>query len=151
MHKTLADSAARDALLRRIESLTPETPALWGRMCADEMLAHVVAGMRMAYGEFETKQYLTPFRYWPLKYLFIYAVPFPRGARAPRELVTRNRVAPEWDANMTRLRELITRFPEHARETQEWAVHPIFGTLSGNAWGALGWRHLDHHLRQFGA
>jgi hypothetical protein len=29
-------------------------------------------------------------------------------------------------------------------------VHPVFGTLSGKAWGALGWRHLDHHLRQFG-
>jgi hypothetical protein len=28
--------------------------------------------------------------------------------------------------------------------------HPAFGRLSGRAWGALVYRHMDHHLRQFG-
>ena len=29
--------------------------------------------------------------------------------------------------------------------------HPFFGPLSSEEWQALQWRHLDHHLRQFGA
>lgn len=30
------------------------------------------------------------------------------------------------------------------------APSPVFGQLSRRGWGRLMWRHLDHHLRQFG-
>ena len=30
------------------------------------------------------------------------------------------------------------------------APSPVFGQLSRRAWGRLMWRHVDHHLRQFG-
>jgi hypothetical protein len=29
-------------------------------------------------------------------------------------------------------------------------VHPIFGKLSQGDWLTWGYRHVDHHLRQFG-
>ena len=32
----------------------------------------------------------------------------------------------------------------------EWQEHPAFGRLARRAWGVLAYRHLDHHLRQFG-
>ena len=28
--------------------------------------------------------------------------------------------------------------------------HPFFGKLTTEEWDILGWKHLDHHLRQFG-
>ncbi len=28
--------------------------------------------------------------------------------------------------------------------------HPFFGKMSGNEWAVLAYKHLDHHLRQFG-
>jgi hypothetical protein len=28
--------------------------------------------------------------------------------------------------------------------------HPFFGQMSRTEWGRLTWKHLDHHLRQFG-
>jgi hypothetical protein len=148
MRKTLWDDAARDALIRRVEKLAPDAQPRWGRMNAGEMLAHVLLGMRLAAGEFETRQRKGPFRYWPLKHLFVYWVPFPRSAPAPREVVTRGK-AVDWDANFEQLRTTLASFPETAPKTQ-WPLHPIFGKLSPRAWGALGWRHLDHHLRQFG-
>ena len=43
---------------------------------------------------------------------------------------------------------LITALIEGARE---WPEHPAFGHLSSRDWGALVHRHVDHHLRQFGA
>lgn len=148
MAKTLWNDAARDALIRRVEKLTPETQPQWGRMNAGEMLAHVLLGMRLAGGEFETRQRKGPFRYWPLKLLFVYWLPFPRSAPAPREVVTRGKPH-DWDANLAALREKLETFPRTAPDTK-WPLHPIFGKLSPRAWGALGWRHLDHHLRQFG-
>jgi hypothetical protein len=32
----------------------------------------------------------------------------------------------------------------------EWPEHPAFGRMSRRVWGVLGYRHLDHHFRQFG-
>ena len=32
-----------------------------------------------------------------------------------------------------------------------WPEHPFFGPLTRKDWGVLGYRHSDHHLRQFDA
>ena len=61
--KTLWDEGARADLLRRIRALTPDHTPRWGRMRADEMLAHVAAGMRIGLGEIATKPRKTVFRY----------------------------------------------------------------------------------------
>lgn len=147
--KTLWNERARVDLLRRIDRLTPQTAPLWGRMNVSEMLEHVANGMALAYGDIPAKPRRGPFRHWPLKYLFVYFLDMPRGVRAPREIVTRGRDGLAFESARDRLRSLIEEFPTHDRRAA-WAVHPILGSLSGSAWGALGWRHADHHLRQFG-
>jgi hypothetical protein len=148
MRKTLWDERARAELIERVTRLSPEQPALWGRMSAGEMVAHCVEGIRLAYGEIvATKRRSTPFRYWPLKYLFVYLLPLPRGAPAPLELVTRGKTC-EWESSIGRLRDGIAAFP--VAKPAAWGEHHIFGRLSARAWGALGYRHIDHHLRQFG-
>ena len=148
--KTLWHPQSRVVLSARIDRLTPQAPALWGRMNAEEMVAHVTRGMRMGLGELETHTRNTVLRYWPLKHLFVYYLPFPKAkAKAPRELVTRGMSVGEWNANIAELHATLDRFA--ARESHaKWPEHPVFGPLTGEAWGALGWRHLDHHLRQFG-
>ena len=148
MKKTLWDDEARTSLLRRLDALTPQSAAKWGRMNAGEMIAHLLSGMHLADGAIAAKPRRSPFRRWPLKYLFVYWVPFPKGAPAPREIVTRGTPA-DWDANLGALRESIVEMASRDRHAA-WPDHPVFGALSGRAWGALGWRHLDHHLRQFG-
>ncbi len=147
--KTLWNPDSRTALIARINRLTPEIRPLWGRMNANEMVAHVTQGMRMGLGELETKPRKTIFRYWPLKHLFVYWIPFPKSAPAPREVVTRGKELAEWNNGVAELRATFDRFAGRELNAM-WPVHPVFGELSGKAWGALGWRHLDHHLRQFG-
>ena len=147
--KTLWNPNSRAALMARINLLTPETRPLWGRMNSHEMVVHVTQGMRMGLGELETRPRKTVFRYWPLKHLFVYWIAFPKSAPAPREVVTRGKDLAEWNSAVTELHGTFDRFASRAHDDQ-WPVHPVFGTLSGKAWGALGWRHLDHHLRQFG-
>ena len=148
--KTLWHPQSRGLLSTRIDRLTPHTPAFWGRMNAEEMVAHVTRGMRMGLGELETHTRNTVLRYWPFKHLFVYYLPFPKAkAKAPRELVTRGTNVGEWNANIAELHASLDRFAQRTTQTQ-WPEHPVFGPLTGEAWGALGWRHLDHHLRQFG-
>lgn len=150
MRKTLWDDEARAELLRRVSTLTPESAPQWGRMNASEMLAHVVSGMRMGLGEIEVKRRRSIFGRWPLKYLFVYWLPLPKGAPAPRELVTRGSQH-DWEANLAALHASMDVIARRDRETVPWPAHHFFGPLSPKAWAALGWRHLDHHLRQFGA
>ena len=60
--KSLWDERARAGMLQRAERLTPQTPALWGRMTAGEMLAHLVQGMRLGLGEMQAQPRRSPCR-----------------------------------------------------------------------------------------
>ena len=54
-------------------------------------------------------------------------------------------------ASSERLVALLSRFAEGGPQAAGKATHPSFGNLKGDEWGILVYRHLDHHLQQFGA
>jgi len=56
-----------------------------------------------------------------------------------------------WQADVAELQALVDRLVARGREATPWPEHPAFGKLSRRAWGVLTYRHIDHHLRQFGA
>jgi Protein of unknown function (DUF1569) len=53
----------------------------------------------------------------------------------------------EWDADCAALSHRIAEFANR----QQFARHPIFGNMSQPEWLIWGYRHVDHHFRQFGA
>jgi hypothetical protein len=116
-------------------------------MTAPQMLAHLVDWMLMAKGELPTAAKRSLLRYPPLKQLAIYWLPFPRGVPTAPELISR--VPSEWAIEQAALREHVQSFATLDAGTA-WPEHPVFGTLSSRAWSVLGFRHMDHHLRQFG-
>lgn len=64
-----------------------------------------------------------------------------------REIVERGRLSATPPPRCTQaLERFATREP-----TGAWPAHPLFGALSGSDWGVLVYRHMDPHLRQFGA
>jgi len=87
MKKSLSDARARQELLDRLERLTPETPARWGKMNAPQMLAHVADWMLMAKGELKAAPKKRPLRYPVIKQLAIYWLPFPKGVPTAPELI----------------------------------------------------------------
>jgi hypothetical protein len=46
--------------------------------------------------------------------------------------------------------ELLRRFGRGGPSGLTKEPHPFFGKLTTEQWDMLQWRHLDHHLRQFG-
>jgi hypothetical protein len=54
-----------------------------------------------------------------------------------------------FDGDVAELRELIDRFVASDGRTLE--PHYVWGHMSRGEWGRYGYRHMDHHLRQFGA
>jgi hypothetical protein len=145
---TLADPATRTKLVTRIEQLTPERVPRWGCMNASQMLAHCADAMRMAYGEVVCQPKRVPIvQLGIVKWLVIHVLPFPKSAPTAPELLSR--VPASWDQEREQLIALVHRFGSEATRAS-WPLHPLFGKLSGTQWGQLGWKHLDHHLAQFG-
>ncbi len=55
----------------------------------------------------------------------------------------------EFERDKQALLLTIHRFANYP-ENKSFQASPVFGPLSRHTWGRLMWRHLDHHLRQFG-
>lgn len=147
--KTVFDPAARAELIERMGRIPPDRAPLFGRMSAPQMVCHVSDALRAALGDLEVKSkgpriFTNPIVRW----LAIYHLPWPRGKTktAPEYLTAQ---PAEWAADLATFRALMDRVAERG-PNGKWAVHPLFGALSGKDTGALLWRHLDHHLQQFG-
>lgn len=146
---TFWDSAAAATLRERVGRLAPDRVGAWGRMTAPQMVCHIADSLKMALGDMHVASKNLPIRYPPLKQLIIYLAPFPKSAPTAPELLARSPAA--WNADIADLEGLLDRVSARGRDAHaRWPAHPAFGRLSRRAWGVLIYRHLDHHLRQFG-
>ena len=101
----------------------------------------------MVSGELRAAPKNVPIRFPPLKQLIIYCLPWPKGVPTAPELLAR---APgEWHGEVQALRRELDGVVKRGR-SGPFVPHPAFGYLTPTAWGVLGYRHLDHHRRQFG-
>jgi hypothetical protein len=139
----------REALGRRLAELTPAASARWGSMTVDRMLAHLSQSARMALGELPVKaRGKRAFQSFPLKHLILYVLPFPKGAPTAPELLAAPPATVEEERRA--LVDLLARLGRGPR-AGIGPAHPLFGPLTREEWGALAYKHSDHHLRQFGA
>src|SRR5215212_1600089 len=138
--KTLFNEALRTDLESRVSRVSTDARPRWGKMNAEQMLAHLTESLRMATGELKTKSKRMPIRYFPLKQLIIYVAPFPKGApTAPELLPSDARGVEQSKSDMTRLMRELGTMSSRA----DWPEHPAFGRLTTRAWGVLTYRHMD--------
>jgi len=145
--KSIWNPTDQRSLQDRVRRLTPGHTARWGRFTAPQVVAHLCDSLRMASNDLPVRSKRLPIRYPPLKQLIIYLLPFPKSAPTAPELLVRTPgdFAKDCAELNGRLDDVVRRGPAGlARE------HPAFGTMNGRRWGVLIYRHMDHHLRQFG-
>ena len=149
MTKTLFRAEDRAEMLARIARVTPESKARWGKMDAGQMLAHCQAPLRVATGELALRRGLVGILFGKLaKKKLLGAGGFKPGLPTAPEFRVRDArdCARERDA----LAALVARFGEGGPAVLTRDPHPFFGPLTHAEWEALMWKHLDHHLGQFG-
>lgn len=145
--RSLLDHEDRRRILARFRALKPESPALWGRMNAPKMLAHLSDQMRHALGDAPTAPQRGPLRLPIFKHVVMYWLPWPKGRiKGPPEAFLTQPTT--WEADLATLMALVDRFVGDEREA--WPDHAIFGSMSHRSWGWFSHRHFDPHLRQFG-
>ena len=145
--KSLFNPRDHRDLQDRVQRLKADIKPQWGTMTAVQMVAHLSDSLRMASGELEVAPRKVPFRYSPLKELVLYVLPMPKGLPTAPELIARK--PEDWTAEVADLRDQLNGLVQRGAEALA-PEHPAFGALSAKQWGVLVYRHVDHHLRQFG-
>jgi hypothetical protein len=147
--RTIFNDHERTALLRRINALTPDTPARWGRMDAHRMVCHLHDVIESGFADFQPAHASGGLLSWfPLNWLVINVLPWPKGKleSPPDPLAT---VSGTWAEDVAALRAALEKAAAKGPDA-EWPASDVFGPLSGRSWGALLRTHINYHLRQFG-
>jgi hypothetical protein len=144
----LADATTKAAVCRRLERLTPNTPRRWGRMTPHQMVCHMTDGYRMSAGERTPTPIDNVITRSIVRMVALHTpLTWPKGVKTvPEADQEQGGTKPAtWNRDLAELLERIQAF-----RSVEGGRHPIFGPLTKREWDVWGFRHADHHLRQFG-
>lgn len=150
---TLLRPEVRAAVEARLARLQPDSERRWGQMSAGGAICHLSDAFRMALDERPIAPIHAPLK--PLVKLVALRLPLPwpggRIRTLPEAEQGKGGTPPTtFEHDRAELLTLIRRFaaaPPGALRRE----HPMFGRMSRADWGRWAYRHMDHHLRQFGA
>jgi Protein of unknown function (DUF1569) len=137
-------------VIQRINNLSTTTNPNWGKMSVDQMLAHCNVTYEMAYENIHTKPNF--FMKFILKMLVKNVVvnenPYAKNSRtAPQFLMTESK---DFDLEKKRLIDYITKTQQLGENHFDNKESHSFGILNKTEWNNMFYKHLDHHLTQFG-
>jgi len=149
--KNLYDRATAADVKNRLARLTVDSPRQWGRMNAAQAVAHMARGMEMATGDRRPSRLIAGRLFGAVvKRLALKDdAPFKRNSPTDPALVIKDDC--DLEIERRRLTDLIDRFVASGPAGCTTHPHSFFGRMSPDEWSVLTYKHLDHHLRQFGA
>jgi hypothetical protein len=147
--KSIFDTSTKEELIRRINSLNPQSKAQWGKMNVCQMIRHAALGDKMLQGELKIKRVLIGrlFGRMILKQVMKDDAPFRKNSPTSPQLQT---PAESRDIEAYK-KEWINRIGQYNNNDTQGINHPFFGAMTGEQIGMFAYKHADHHLRQFGA
>jgi len=146
---TLAEPEVRTRCCERIARLDPNARPKWGRMTAPQMICHLNDSFRVGAGERYASPDTNLIKRTVIKWVALHtSVTWPHGSPTRPEVDQAKGGTPpaDWEGDCAELRSSIHAFADRST----FAMHPFFGEMSRGDWLIWGYRHVDHHLRQFG-
>ena len=147
--ESLFDKQGNQNIVDRINQLTPITLSQWGKMTVSQMLEHCQQPIKVSFGTLELKPNL-------ISFLF--------GKSAKKQMLTQPRFKkslptvkefkithePNFEEARKQLIEMVSKYADEGHGAIKVSKHPFFGNMTMEEWDILQWKHLDHHLKQFG-
>lgn len=148
--KSLFNSEAHEEILSRVNQLSESSERQWGKMEVGQMIHHCQYPLKIALGKHNPNN--KPSLMLKLMGKFFKKSlyddkPWRQGLPTAKgfKVVEEKNVDKEKEA----LVSLINDF-HNEKTRKEWDPHPTFGSFTREQWGQMQYKHLDHHLRQFG-
>ena len=135
-------------LQERLQKLNPESKPLWGKMNVCQMVKHCQKPLEVAEGKIKLKKSLLGLLFGKIaKKNFL--KPGELRKNMPTVPSFKIQETPDFDSEWLSLVSIVKSFGEKGPEVIAEKEHPFFGELTDEEWGALQYKHLDHHLKQF--
>ncbi len=148
--KNLDQPSCQQEVLRRLQTVGPDSQRRWGKMSAHQMICHLSDSFRRALGEKEASK-LPPNKL--VKWVALWLpIPWPHGFPTRPELDQQigGTKPVEFQTDMHELIRLMSRLTARS-PAPVLAPHPRFGEMTRKEQMRCAYLHMNHHLRQFGA
>ncbi|MEN9684561.1 MAG: hypothetical protein RLZZ28_347 [Bacteroidota bacterium] len=148
--KTVFSAETAAELTSRINRLTPETKQVWGKMSVAQMLAHCNVSYEMIYTDIHPKPnaMLRLVLQLLVKNKVVSEKPYTQSLRtAPQFIITSDK---NFELEKQRLIDFVNQTQQLGALHFEGKESHSFGKLSSHEWNNMLYKHLDHHLKQFG-
>jgi hypothetical protein len=144
--KDLFEPAVKQELIDRVNRLTPASERQWGKMDVAQMLAHCQMPLGVAIGRHKLKAnfFIQIIGKMVKKKLFDEQ---PFKPNLPTDNSFKMTSPKDFEKEKMALIEMVGDF---TTSNISGEPHPFFGKLTNDQWSKGTWKHLDHHLRQFG-
>lgn len=144
--KSLFDETSCNEILNRLYKTSDNMEAEWGKMNISQMFSHCQLPLKIALTSEPVKTSFNPIMLLFKKSLY-------NDKEWRKNLPTGKNFKITEEKNFKKEKEalegMIVAF--HAKKSETtWNPHPVFGKFTPEQWGKMQYKHLDHHLRQFG-
>jgi hypothetical protein len=148
--KNIFQQSVVDEVIYRINNLKPDTKPLWGKMDVAKMLAHCNVTYEFIYDSIHpvpngfVKLLLKLF----VKKGVVNEVPYKKNLKTAPEFIISNER--NFEKEKERLINYIKRTADLGESHFDGKESRSFGKLNITEWNNMFYKHLDHHLSQFG-
>ena len=148
--KSIFNPEVTSEITNRINKLTPDSQPQWGKMSVDQMLAHCCVSYENVYDDIHPKPgaFKALLLKLVVKNIVVSEKPFKRNLRTAPEFIMKD--AKNFEAEKKRLLEYISKTQQLGESYFDGKESRSFGKLKKNEWNNMFYKHLNHHLGQFG-
>ena len=147
--QNLFNAEVYNQVIDRMKNLAPDAQPLWGKMNVAQMLAHCRQAFKVPLSQKKLHRiFIGRLIGWMFKSKLYNDDPWKQNLpTAPSFIIKGDR---DFDLEKAELTKLINKFYSVGPMGITKYPHPMFGKLTPEQWGQAMFKHVDHHLRQFG-
>lgn len=147
---TIRNETDRTKLIERLNKLTGDETPVWGKMTAEQMMSHLVQAGELPFeasvpdrSTFMSRTFIKP--------LILHVLPMPKEVKVSAEMDQQadGRAPLGFETDRSLLIESMKKLGELSVD-HKCLDHPFFGKMSAKDWANIAYKHIDHHLKQFG-
>lgn len=146
--QSLFEANVAEQIISRINNVDAETKPKWGKMNAAQMMAHCQTTFHFYFSGSNQKRTLGGFLFGRIAKRKLFSPkPWPRNLPTAKSFVVADER--QFQEEKEKLIMEVKRFASEGYHVLA-LKHPFFGKMTSQEWSLFAYRHLDHHLQQFG-
>lgn len=147
--KSLFDKTVYEEIISRINNLSAASQRQWGKMDVSQMLAHCKEAFKVPLSDTKMpRMFMGRMLGWMIKPKMYGEGPWKKNLPTAPDFLIRDQR--DFETEKKELSDLITEFYTKGSGNVGKFPHPFFGKFTQEQWGKSMYKHLDHHLMQFG-